>query len=141
MCLSAMHLKFPVAAELVATIYSLSAGNREKKATTHVFFKKKKKGKKLEKRGEIIPSAGVYLCLLQSSWCLAESPSNPAGCCGVHRASSRVQVAAPGVLLFPWVLVWPQQGLVLLLPCQTPAVSVTRAISSTSQLAPWTVGM
>lgn len=59
----------------------------------------------------------------------------------MHRASSRVQVAAPGVLLSPWVLVWPQQGLVLLLPCQTPALSVTRAMSSTSQLALWAVGM
>lgn len=50
MCLSAMHLKFPVAAELVATSYSLPAGNREKKATTHV-FQKKKKGKKIRKKG------------------------------------------------------------------------------------------
>lgn len=61
MCLSAMHLKFPVAAELVATSYSLPAGNREKKATTHVFFKKKKKEKNWKKGGKS-SQAQVFTC-------------------------------------------------------------------------------
>lgn len=64
-----MQLKFQVAAELV----KLAA------VSQHVLFKNKirKKG-----GGEIFPSAGVYLCLLQSLWCSAESPGIQQGAVG-----------------------------------------------------------
>lgn len=58
----------------------------------------------------------VFTCAsFNSLWCLAETPRNAAGCCGVQRALSRVQVAAPDKALGA-VVATASPGLTLAMP-------------------------
>lgn len=104
------------------------------KDTTYVCIKKKK----LEKSRGDHPKCR----------CLLVPPSTA---CGVWQRPPGMQQGAVGcrelraecrwqLLTRLWVLLWPQQALVSLLPCQSPAVAAARTISSTFQLALWGVG-